>query len=57
MKAVKVFDLFGIIPNWEYRGQEYVFTYKGELYMPLNVANNIHYIIHDDWIEEINNEN
>lgn len=52
MKAVKVKDLFGRIPEWTYFGSEFVFTYNNELYMPLIEAYNW-YIVEDEWIEDI----
>lgn len=53
MKAVKVKELFGIIPEWTYRGSESVLTYNNELYMPLIEAYNNWYIVRDEWIEDI----
>lgn len=55
MKAVKVKDLFGTIPEWTYIGSESVFTYNNELYMPLIEAYNW-YIVRDEWIEDIDIE-
>lgn len=55
MKAVKVKELFGIIPEWTYRGSESVLTYNNELYMPLIEAYNW-YIVRDEWIEDIDYE-
>lgn len=52
MKAVKVKELFGTIPEWTYFGSESVFTYNNELYMPLIEAYNW-YIVRDEWIEDI----
>lgn len=56
MKAVKVKELFGTIPNWKWNGQEFAFEYKGELYLPLYVARDW-YVVRAKWIEEINYEN
>lgn len=56
MKAVKVEELFGNVPDWEYNGELYVFTYNNELYMPFEVAYDIGYIIRDEWIEEVTYE-
>lgn len=56
MKAVKVEELFGSVPDWEYKGEPYVFTYNNELYMPFEVAYDIGYIICDESIEEVNYE-
>lgn len=56
MKAVKVKNLFGIIPEWKYQGEHYVFTYDNELYMPLGIAYDNNYIVHDEWIEDIDYE-
>lgn len=57
MKAVKVKELFGTVPGWEYNGQDSVFTYNNELYMPLRVADNIvGYIVRNEWIEDIGYE-
>lgn len=53
MKAVKVKELFGCIPNWLWNGYEFAFEYKGELYLPLDVARDW-YIVKYAWIEEIN---
>lgn len=55
MKAVKVKILFGCIPNWKWNGQESAFEYKGELYLPLDVARDW-YSVRYVWIEEINYE-
>lgn len=52
MKAVKVRELFGTIPEWGYHGDESVFTYNDELYMPLSEAYNW-YVVRDEWIEDI----
>lgn len=52
MRAVKVKELFGTIPEWGYMGSESVFTYNNELYMPLIEAYNW-YIVRDEWIEDI----
>lgn len=52
MKAVKVKELFCTIPDWRYPGDESVFTYNNELYMPLIEAYNW-YIVRDEWIDEI----
>lgn len=56
MKAVKVEELFGSVPDWEYKGKPYVFTYNNELYMPFEVAYDIGYIIRDEWVEEVTYE-
>ena len=55
MKAVKVKKLFSCIPNWSWNGQESAFEYKGELYLPLDVARGW-YIIRREYVEEINYE-
>lgn len=55
MKAVKVRELFGTIPERGYHGDESVFTYNDELYMPLIEAYNW-YIVRDEWIEDIDYE-
>lgn len=55
MKAVKVKELFGTIPEWTYLGSESVLTYNNELYMPLIEAYNW-YIVRDKWIEGIDYE-
>lgn len=52
MRAVKVKELFGTIPEWTYHGSESVFTYNNELYMPLIEAYNW-YVVRDEWIEDI----
>lgn len=56
MKAVKVRELFGTIPDWGYKGEERVLRYDNELYMPLKVADDAGYIIRDAWVEEIDYE-
>lgn len=43
MKAVKIKELFGTIPEWTYIGSESVFTYNW-------------YIVRDKWIEDIDYE-
>ena len=55
MKAVKVKELFGTVPNRTYHGRKSVFTYNNELYMPLIEAYNW-YIVRDEWIEEVTYE-
>ena len=55
MRAVKVEELFGTVPDRPYRGMESVFTYNNELYMPFIEAYNW-YIVRDEWIEEVNYE-
>lgn len=56
MKAVKVRELFGFVPDTKYKGESDVFTYGDELYMPLKVAYDCAYIIRDVWIEDIDYE-
>lgn len=56
MKAVKVRELFGLVPDTEYKGEYDVFTYGDELYMPLKVADDCGYVIRDAWIEDIDYE-
>lgn len=56
MKAVKLKELFGTVPDWRYEGELYVFTYNNELYMPFDVAYDIGYSIRDKWIEEVTYE-
>lgn len=56
MKAVKVRELFGFIPDTEYKGESDVFTYGGELYMTLEDAYDCRYVIRDEWIEDIKYE-
>lgn len=43
MKAVKVKELFGTVPNRTYHGRKSVFTYNW-------------YIVRDEWIEEVTYE-
>jgi hypothetical protein len=52
MMAVKVKELFGIIPEFKYLGSESVFTYNDELYMPLIEAYNWYGVCYE-WIEDI----
>ena len=53
MKAIKVKELFGLIPNWNQRGQDEVFEYNEELYLPLEVVDAKGYNYRHLWIEEI----
>lgn len=56
MKAVKVKELFGTIPDSKYKGESYVFTYNNELYMPFDVVYDIGYLVRDELIEEVTYE-
>lgn len=55
MKAVKVRNLFGLIPNWEYNGKDATFTYNDVLYMRLADAYDW-YVVKAEWIEDIDYE-
>lgn len=53
MKAIKVKELFGLIPNWNWRGQDEAIEHDEELYLPLEVVDAKGYIYRRLWIEEI----
>lgn len=55
MKAIKVRNLFGCIPDWEYYGEEATFTYNDVLYMRLADAYDW-YIVKTELIEDIDYE-
>ena len=40
-------------PDVYFYGREYFLTINGELYFIVNVAHELGYLVHEDWIEEV----